>query len=176
MIYPFEGKAPEIDQTAYIAKNATIVGDVSIGAHASVWPNAVLRGDFSSITIGTYSSIQDTCVIHVDGSLSDSGPESPAVINNYCTIGHGALLHGCLLENRVLVGANAVIFNNVVIGEGSIVGMGCVIPDNKEIPPRSVVMGVPGKIVREVTEKEWEQAKAHAELYAELADKYKSIL
>ncbi|MGD2247824.1 MAG: gamma carbonic anhydrase family protein [Candidatus Methanofastidiosia archaeon] len=176
MIYPFEGKTPQIDQTAFIAKNATIVGDVTIGAHASVWPNAVLRGDFSSITIGNYTSIQDTCVIHVDGSLSDSDPESPAILGDYCTIGHGALLHGCTLENRVLVGASAVVFNRTTIGEGSIIAMGCVIPDNKKIPPRSVVMGVPGKVVREITAEEWEQSKAHAELYAALADKYRSIL
>jgi len=176
MIHSFEGKTPRIHESAYIAKNATIIGNVHIGVHSSVWPGAVLRGDFSSITIGKYTSIQDNCVIHVEGSIFNfSYPEHPAVIKDYCTVGHGAVLHGCTIGDRALIGANAVIFNNAVIGEGSIVGTGCVIPDNKEIPPRSVVVGVPGRIVRDITEKEWEQSKTHAELYAELATKYKDL-
>jgi carbonic anhydrase/acetyltransferase-like protein (isoleucine patch superfamily) len=176
MIYPFEGVKPRIHETAYVAKNATVVGNVEIGAHSSIWPGAVLRGDLSSITIGRYTSIQDNCVIHVEGSLSDPSTGSPAVIGNYCTIGHGALLHGCIIGERVLIGAHAAVFNNARIGDGSILGMGCVISDNKEIPSRRVVVGIPGRIVREVTEEEWTRSKAHAELYAELAEKYKKIL
>ncbi len=176
MIYPFEGKTPRIHKSAFTAKNSTIIGNVEIGAYSSVWPGAVLRGDLSSITIGRYTSIQDNCVIHVEGELSDPSAGSPAVIGDYCTIGHGALLHGCHIGNRVLIGAHAAIFNKAVIGEGSIIGMGCVVPDNKEIPPRRVVVGVPGRIVREITEEEWERSKAHAELYANLAKKYKDIL
>ncbi len=176
MICPFEGKLPRIDATAYIAKNATIVGDVEIGAHSSVWPGAVLRADLSSITIGKYTSIQDNCVIHVEGSLTHKPPDYPALISDYVTIGHGAILHGCTIGERVLVGANASIFNNAVIGEGSIIGMGAIIADDKKIPPRSVVIGVPGRVVRQVTEEEWERSKSHAELYSELAKKYRDIL
>jgi carbonic anhydrase/acetyltransferase-like protein (isoleucine patch superfamily) len=176
MIYPFDGKTPRIHKSAFTAQNSTIIGDVDIGAHSSIWPGAVLRADFSSITIGKYTSIQDNCIIHVEGSLSNPAPESPAVVGDYCTVGHGAILHGCTIGDRSLVGAQAVIFNNATIGEGSIVGMGAVISDNKEIPPRSVVMGVPGRIFRKVTEEEWNISKAHAELYSELASKYKGIL
>lgn len=174
MICPFEGKEPRIDETAYVAKTAIIIGDVKVGAHSSVWPGAVLRADLSSITIGKYTSIQDICVIHVEGSIPGfPSQEHPAVIKDYCTIGHGAVLHGCTVKERVLVGAHASIFNSATIGKGSIIGMGCVIPDGKEIPPRSVVMGVPGRIVREATEDEWMTSKSHAELYSELARRYK---
>ena len=176
MIYPFDGKTPHIHPDAYVAQNATVIGDIDIGAHSSIWPGAVLRADLSSITIGEYTSIQDNCVVHVEGSLSHPSPETAALIGNYCTVGHGAILHGCTIGDRSLVGAQAVIFNNATIGEGSIIGMGAVISDNKEIPPRSVVMGVPGRVVRTVTEEEWNTSKAHAELYSELASKYKGIL
>jgi carbonic anhydrase/acetyltransferase-like protein (isoleucine patch superfamily) len=176
MIYPFEGKTPRIHKSAFTAQNSTIIGNVDIGAHSSIWPGAVLRADLSSITIGEYTSIQDNCVVHVEGSLSHASPETAAFIGNYCTVGHGAVLHGCTIGDRSLVGAHAVIFNNATIGDGSIVGMGAVISDNKEIPPRSVVMGVPGRVVRKVTEEEWNISKAHAELYSELASKYKGIL
>ncbi|MBU7042452.1 MAG: gamma carbonic anhydrase family protein [Theionarchaea archaeon] len=177
MIYPFDGVTPRIHETAYVAKNASVIGDITLSAHSSVWPGAVLRADFSSITIGKYTSVQDNCVIHVEGSLEDiHAPELPVVIREYCTIGHGAILHGCTLGNRVLVGSNAVIFNGVTVGDGAIIGMGSVIPDNKEIPSKSVVVGVPGKVVRTVTEEEWERAKIHAELYATLADRYKTII
>jgi carbonic anhydrase/acetyltransferase-like protein (isoleucine patch superfamily) len=177
MIYSFDGATPRIDDTAYVALNATVIGKITIDAHSSIWPGAVLRADFSSITIGTYSSVQDNCVIHVEGSLDDMhSPELPAVIGDYCTVGHGAILHGCTLGDRVLVGSNAVIFNGVSIGDGAIIGMGSVVPDNKEIPSKSVVVGVPGKVVRTLTEEEWNRAKLHAELYAALADRYKNIL
>ena len=176
MIYPFDGKTPRIHKSAFTAQNSTIVGDVAIGAHSSIWPGAVLRADLSSITIGEYTSIQDNCVVHVEGSLFHHSPETAALIGNYCTVGHGAILHGCTIGDRSLVGAQAVIFNNATIGEGSIIGMGAVISDNKEIPPRSVVMGVPGRVVRTVTEKEWDMSKAHAELYSKLASKYRGIL
>ncbi len=176
MIYPFEGKIPHIHDSVYVAENATIVGNVEIGAHSSIWPGAVLRGDFSSITIGNHTSIQDNCVIHVEGSMFNfSYPECPAVIGDYCTVGHGAVLHGCLISDRTLIGANAAIFNNAEIGEGSIVGIGCVISDNKKIPPRSVVVGVPGRIVREVTKEEWERSRTHAEIYSKLAGKYRDL-
>ena len=177
MIYSFDGISPKIHETSYVAQNATVIGKVIIDAHSSVWPGAVLRADFSSITVGKYSSIQDNCVIHVEGSLDDiESPELPVVIGDYCTIGHGAILHGCSIGNRVLIGSNAVIFNNVTIGEGTIIGMGSVVPDNKVLPPRSVVVGVPGRSVRTLTEEEWERAKIHAELYATLADRYKNII
>jgi carbonic anhydrase/acetyltransferase-like protein (isoleucine patch superfamily) len=176
MIYPFKGMKPRIHKSACIAKTATIIGNVAIDAHSSVWPGAVLRGDLSSITIGKYTSIQDNCVIHVEGKIfGPSSPEHPAFIGDYCTVGHGAILHGCSICEGVLVGANAVIFNNATIGEGSLVGMGCVVPDNKEIPPRSVVVGIPGKIVRRVTEEEWRKSKSHAELYAALAGTHEDI-
>ena len=175
MICPFNGITPHIHKSAYIAENATIIGDVRVGVQSSVWPGAVLRGDFSSITIGKYTSIQDNCVIHAEGNISGSFyPEYPAVIGDFCTVGHGAVLHGCTIGDRTLVGAHALVFNNTTIGTGSIIGMGSVVPENKEVPPRSVVVGIPGKVIRKVTEEEWERSKTHAEVYAELAQKYKT--
>ncbi|MBU7018443.1 MAG: gamma carbonic anhydrase family protein [Theionarchaea archaeon] len=176
MIYPFEDSTPRIHKNAYVAQNATLVGNIEVGAYSSIWPGAVLRADLSSITIGEYTSIQDNCVIHVEGDLQTPSSESPVILGDYCTVGHGAVLHGCTIGDRVLIGAQAVIFNNATIGTGSIIGMGSVIPDNKKIPPRSVIIGVPGKIVREITEEEWKRSKAHAVLYSELAKKYKTIL
>ena len=134
----------------WVAPNATVVGNVIIEENASVWFNTVIRGDNETITIGRGSNVQDGCVLHTD-------PGFPMVIEEDCTVGHMVMLHGCTLKKGCLVGIGAVVLNGAVIGEGSLIGAHALVPEGKVIPPRSVVMGVPGKIVREASEEDMDR-------------------
>ena len=166
MIIRFEGKSPKIEKTVYIAENATLIGDIRLGEYVSIWPGAVLRADISYIEIGNYSNIQDNSIIHLDF-------DKPTIVGEYVTVGHGVILHGCKVEDGVLVGMGAIILNGAEIGKESIIAAGTVIPPGKIIPPRSLVIGVPGKVVREVTEEEVEHTYKNSRMYAELAGRYK---
>ena len=139
-------RTPESGQY-WVAPNATVVGNVIIEENASVWFNSVIRGDNEPITIGRGSNIQDGCVLHTD-------PGFPMVIEEDCTVGHMVMLHGCTLKKGCLVGIGAVVLNGAVIGEDSLIGAHALVPEGKVIPPRSVVMGVPGKIVREASDED----------------------
>jgi carbonic anhydrase/acetyltransferase-like protein (isoleucine patch superfamily) len=154
-----------IHPTAFIAPTASVMGDVTIGAEASVWFGAVLRGDMAPITIGPQTNLQDGTIVHVDEG-------APCAIGARVGIGHRVILHGCTVEDDCLVGMGSILLNNVRIGTGSVVAAGAVIPEGMQVPPRSLVMGVPGRIVRSVdaalTERvaaTWahyvEQARAH---------------
>lgn len=146
-IFEFDGmrvKTPE-SGNFYVAETAVVIGNVEIGEDVSIWFNAVVRGDNDVIRIGAGSNIQDGSVVHVD-------PGFPVHIEEDVTIGHMAMIHGCTIGRGSLVGMGAVILNGAKIGEGCLIGANTLIPEGKEIPPRSVVMGAPGKIVREVTE------------------------
>ena len=129
----------------WVADNATVLGNVIIGEDASVWFNTVIRGDSDRLEIGAGSNVQDGCVLHAD-------PGYPLVIEEGCTIGHMVMLHGCRIGRGSLIGIGSVILNGAEIGEECLIGARSLIPEGKKIPPRSVVMGAPGKIVREVTE------------------------
>jgi carbonic anhydrase/acetyltransferase-like protein (isoleucine patch superfamily) len=142
MIRPYQGKRPLIGEGCYIDVSAQVIGDVTLGANASVWMNAVLRGDVNSIRIGAGSNVQDCAVLHGMRHLY------PVIVGEKVTIGHNATVHGCVIEDEVLVGIGAVILNNARIGEGSIIAAGAVIPEQMVIPPNSLVAGVPGKIRR----------------------------
>lgn len=142
----------------WVAPNAIVLGNVHIGEDASVWFNAVIRGDNETVEIGTGSNIQDGCVLHTD-------PGFPMVIGPDCTIGHMVMLHGCKIGRGSLIGIGSIILNGAVIGEGCLVGANTLIPEGKEIPPRSVVMGSPGKVVREVTETDLARIQSGAEHY-----------
>lgn len=131
----------------YVAPNASVIGRVTLEDDTSVWFNAVIRGDNEPIRIGARTSIQEGSVLHVD-------PGFPMDVGEECTIGHMVMLHGCTIGNRVLVGMGSIILNGAKIGEGSLIGAGTLIPENKVIPPNSVVLGVPGKVIRETGEKE----------------------
>lgn len=131
----------------FIAKSADVLGDVRIGDHTSIWYQAVLRGDMESITIGDRSNVQDCAVVHVDTNY-------PVKIGNGVTIGHGAIIHGCTIGNNVLIGMGAIILNGAVIGDNCIIGAGTLVTQNKVIPPDSMVIGSPGKVVRKVTDTE----------------------
>ena len=128
----------------WVAPNATVVGNVSLGVDVSVWFNAVIRGDNEAIRIGARSNIQDGAVLHVD-------PGFPMHLGEDVTIGHMVMLHGCTIGQGALIGIGAIVLNGARIGAGSLIGAGALIPENKEIPPNSVVFGSPGKVVREVT-------------------------
>jgi carbonic anhydrase/acetyltransferase-like protein (isoleucine patch superfamily) len=148
-LYAFDGLRVTTPASGnfYVAPTAVVIGNVEIGEDVSVWFNAVVRGDNDVIRIGAGSNVQDGAVLHVD-------PGFPILIGENVTIGHMAMVHGCTIGAGSLVGMAAVILNGARIGEGCLIGAGALIPEGKEIPPRSVVMGAPGKVVREVSEED----------------------
>ena len=152
--------------TCYVDISAQVIGDVVLGEHASVWMNAVLRGDVNSIRIGARSNIQDCAVLHGMRNLY------PVVVGEMVTIGHNATVHGCVLEDEVLVGIGATILNNARVGTNSIVAAGALIPEGMVIPPRSLVTGVPAKIKREVGEKDRELILHYASNYLDYVKIY----
>lgn len=134
---------PRIHPTAFIAPSADVVGDVRVDEHASIWYGSVLRGDIAPIHVGAETNIQDLTVVHVD-------PDRPTIIGKRVGIGHRAIIHGCELDDDVLIGMGAIILSNAVVGSGSIVAAGALVTEGTIVPPGSLVMGVPGKVVREV--------------------------
>jgi len=145
------------------AKNATIVGDVEFGKNTSVWYGAVIRADAGPIKIGENSNVQDNCVLH--GNIRQT-----LVIGKNVTIGHSAVVHGPIIEDNVMIGMHSTILDDAVIGEGSIIGANALVPVGKIIPPRSMVLGVPGKIVREVTEEEVQATIQNALWYVKMSE------
>jgi carbonic anhydrase/acetyltransferase-like protein (isoleucine patch superfamily) len=133
----------KIHPTAFIASTAAVMGDVSLGEEASVWYNAVVRGDMAPIVIGARSNIQDGTIVHVDAGV-------PCTVGQRVAVGHRVILHGCIVGNDCLIAMGSVLLNRVSIGEGSVVAAGALVPEGMQVPPRSLVMGVPGRIVRQV--------------------------
>jgi carbonic anhydrase/acetyltransferase-like protein (isoleucine patch superfamily) len=166
MIRSLEGRHPQIAATAYVDESAQVIGDVVLGEHASIWPNAVLRADMHWIRIGDYTNIQDNCVLHVEENLYG------VTLEDHITVGHGVILHGCHIERRCLIAMGSIILNNVRIGAGSIVAAGTVVAENTQIPPRSVVMGVPGKIRRATTDADLARIDQGADAYFRWKDRY----
>ncbi|WP_424809697.1 gamma carbonic anhydrase family protein [Rhodococcus sp. 27YEA15] len=162
------GKTPKIDESAFIAPNATVVGDVSIGSGAGIWYGAVLRGDAESITIGADTNIQDNCTVHAD-------PTFPAVLGERISVGHNAVLHGCTLEDDVLIGMGAVVLNGAHIGTGSLIAAGAVVSQGMIVPPGSLVAGVPAKIKRELSDNEKAGITANGLGYIELAKAHRAV-
>lgn len=150
---------------AYAAENAVIVGDVTLGEGASVWFGAVLRGDDAAIRVGEGTNLQDMTMVHPD-------PDVPSEIGALVTVGHRAILHGKRIEDRCLIGMGSILLAGSVIGEGSIVGAGSVVREHVVIPPRSLVVGVPGKVVRRVTDDEYAFSVKAAEDYVEKARRH----
>lgn len=166
MIYKYNNIVPKIHSSCFIAKSADIIGDVTILEKSSIWFNAVIRGDFNSIYIGKSVNIQDNCIIHVNEQ------DKPVKINDYVTVGHGAILHGCTIGEGCLVGMGSIIMDNVTIGEGTIIGAGSLITSGKEVPSGVLCMGRPAKVVRELTEKEKSQIKENAIKYQRESENY----
>jgi len=145
-IRTYRGTTPGIDPTAFIDESAQVIGDVVIGAESSVWMQVVIRGDVNSIRIGDRTNVQDGTIVHVQNVTY------PTVIGDDVTIGHGAIVHGCTLHDRVLVGMGAIVLNGAEIGEDTIIAAGTLITERTVIPPRSMVMGSPGKVRRQLTD------------------------
>lgn len=151
---------PDHSQAAFIAPNATVIGDVVLRAGVSVWYGAVLRGDVQRIEIGAHSNIQDGAVLHGD-------PGEPTVLEDYVTVGHRAVIHSAYVERGCLIGIGAIALNGVRVGAGSIIGAGCVV--TKDVPPRSLMVGVPAKLVRSVSDAQAAELIEHAKRYEKLA-------
>jgi gamma-carbonic anhydrase len=159
MIRTFRGETPQIAASVYVDPQAVVIGNVAIGDDSSIWPCAVLRGDYHAIRIGARTSVQDNCVIHIQGE------HFSASVGDNVTVGHGVILHGCTVESNCLIGMGAILLNGSKIGAGSIVAAGTLIPEGMEVPPGSLVMGVPGKVRRAVTKAERAQIVTSAEHY-----------
>jgi len=162
-LYEINGIAPTLDRDkVWIAPSADIIGDVRLSDGANVWFRAVIRGDNTPIIVGADSNVQEGAMLHSD-------PGAPLTIGERCTIGHHAILHGCSVEDEVLVGMGAIILNRAVIGTGSIVGAGALVTENKIFPPRSLIVGAPAKAIRDLDDDAVAALKISAAHYAEKA-------
>lgn len=171
MIRPYKGITPTIPGSCYVDVSAQIIGDVVLGEHASVWMNAVLRGDVHSIRVGAYSNIQDCSVLH------GMKEQYNVVVGEYVTVGHSVTLHGCVVEDRCLIGMGSIVLNGAKIGAGSIIGAGTLIPEKTIVEPGSLWLGSPGKFRRKLDEKDQEAIMRYANNYlgykaTYLAEKY----
>ena len=167
--YRLDGIDPVIEDTGatWVAKSAEVIGKVTLKPRSSVWFGSVLRGDNDVIIIGEGTNIQDLSVIHTDAGI-------PVSIGKNCTIGHKALLHGCTIGDGSLIGMGAIIMNRAIIGEESIVGAGALVTEGKQFPPRSLILGNPARVVRNLTDKEIEGIKASASHYYDNAQRFKN--
>jgi carbonic anhydrase/acetyltransferase-like protein (isoleucine patch superfamily) len=168
-LYRYDGMEPEVHETAFVHPDATLVGEVYLSSDCSVWPSATLRGDSNAISVGKRTNIQDSAVVHVS-----SGER--AEIGKRVTVGHGAIVHGCTIEEEVLVGMGATVLSGAEIGEGSIVAAGTVVPEDEVVPPGSVVMGVPADLKRETTDDDREWIRENAREYVRKAQRYRDSL
>jgi len=168
-LLPHGDRYPEIAPSAFVAPGAYVIGKVSLDEESSVWYGAVLRGDTEPIRIGARTNIQDGCVLHAD-------PGYPAIVGDDCVVGHRAVVHGCEIGAGCLIGMSATILNGAKIGEGSIVAAGALVPEGKAFPARSLIVGVPAKRVREVTEEQTEDIARGARTYIERAAAHRESL
>jgi carbonic anhydrase/acetyltransferase-like protein (isoleucine patch superfamily) len=164
LIKPYQGKLPEIAADAWIADNATVIGDVVLGPGANVWYGAVLRGDVGYIRIGEGTNVQDLACVHTTGGVSNTD------VGKFVTVGHGVILHGCKIGDGCLVGMGSVVLDNADVGDECLIAAGTVITPRTVIPPRSLVRGQPGKVIRELLDHEWQQGKLSALHYMDLVN------
>src|SRR5918998_1259394 len=168
-LLPHGDAFPEVADSAWVAPGAYVIGDVRLGEESSVWYGAVLRGDTEPIRIGARTNVQDGCVLHAD-------PGFPAVVGEGCVVGHNAVVHGCEVGDGCLIGMGATILNGAKIGAGSIVAAGAVVPENREFPPRSLIVGLPAKRVGEVTDEQAGDIDRGAREYVERAAAHRDSL
>ncbi|MCE5220631.1 MAG: gamma carbonic anhydrase family protein [Clostridium sp.] len=166
MIKEFKDKSPNLDNELYIAETAVIIGDVTLKKNANIWFGAVLRGHESPIVIGENTNIQENCVVHANYGNN-------VVIGEGCTIGHGAIIHGCNIKNNVLVGMGAIILNGAKIGNNTIIGAGSLVTQNKEFEDGVLILGNPAKVIRKLTEEEIEENKKACLSYLEVSKEFK---
>ncbi|HEY7093931.1 MAG TPA: gamma carbonic anhydrase family protein [Ktedonobacterales bacterium] len=168
-VYPYRSVWPTVAEDAFIAPTAVLIGDVTVEAGASVWFGAVIRGDVAPIHIGARSNVQDNCVLHADEDI-------PCEIGADCTLGHGAVVHGATIGEHTLIGMRATVLNSAEVGAECILAAGTVIPEGKRIEFGQLVMGVPGKVVRPITNAERERIYDGVAHYAERAQEYRRML
>ena len=159
MLRPYRGVTPRVHPTAFIDPSAQVIGDVDIGDESSVWMCAVVRGDVNVIRIGRRTNIQDGAIVHAMLGTHETH------VGDAVTIGHAAVIHGCTIEAQCLIGIGAILLNGSRVGAGSIVAAGALIPENLQVPPRSLVMGSPGKVKRELTRQEVDEIQRYADRY-----------
>lgn len=168
LIKPYCGKLPEIAEDVFLAENATVIGEVFLGPGANVWYGAVLRGDVGYIRIGKGTNVQDLACVHTTGGVSNTE------VGEYVTLGHSVVLHGAKIGDGCLVGMGSVILDNAEIGAECLIAAGTVVTPRTIVPPRSLVRGQPGKVIRELAEHEWVQGRASALYYQELAKEHRA--
>jgi carbonic anhydrase/acetyltransferase-like protein (isoleucine patch superfamily) len=166
MIRSYKGQRPRLGEAVYIDPAAQVIGDVTLGDHASVWPCATLRGDVHSITIGAYTNIQDNSVVHV------MAPDFPTVLGHHVTVGHSVTLHGCTIGDYALIGIGAIVLNGAKVGAECVVAAGSLVPEGMEIPPGTMVMGSPAKFRRPLTDAEKAGLRSYAQNYFEYKNTY----
>jgi len=166
MIRSYQGQTPQIPESCYIDISAQVLGDVVLGEHSSVWMNAVLRGDVNSIRVGANSNVQDCAVLHGQRNLY------AVIVGDWVTIGHNATVHGCVVEDDVLIGMGVTILNNCRIGEGSIIAAGAVLPEHTVVPPRTLWAGVPAKLRRELGDADRTLIREYAQNYLDYTEIY----
>jgi len=166
MIRPYKGQRPRLGEGVYVDPSAQVIGDVTLGDHASVWPCATVRGDVHSITIGAYSNVQDNSVLHV------MAPDFPTVLGHHVTVGHSVNLHGCTVGDYALIGIGAIVLNGAKVGSESVVAAGTLVPEGMEIPPGVMVMGSPAKVRRPLTDAEKAGLRGYAQNYFEYKNTY----
>lgn len=169
MLYPYNGKKPIVEDSVFIAPGAHVIGDVKVGKETTIWFNAVLRGDEAPIQIGERCSIQDNATCHLYEGF-------PLVVKDEVTVGHNVILHGCTVQKRCIIGMGSTILDGAEIGEESIIGANTLIPPGKKIPPRSLVVGSPGKVVRELIDKDFEMIQLSIDTYVQKGKEYKEQL
>jgi carbonic anhydrase/acetyltransferase-like protein (isoleucine patch superfamily) len=167
-ILAFDGRSPQIDESAWVAPNATVIGAAILHPESSVFYGAVIRADSDSVTLGARSNLQDNVVVHVDHGV-------PAVIGAGVSVGHGAVVHGCTIEDDCLIGMNATVLNRAVVGRESLVAAGALVLEGTVIPPRSLVAGVPAKVRRELTDDEVAGIRRNADGYVQLSAAHREL-
>ena len=167
MIRSFHGHTPRIHPSCYVDESAQIIGDVTLGERTSVWMNAVIRGDVYGIQVGANSNVQDCAVLHGQRN------KYPVIVGDWVTIGHNATVHGCVVEDAVVIGLGSRILNGCRIGEGSIIAAGAVVPEGTVVPPRTLWAGVPAKLRRELGDKDRELILEYAKNYLDYVEMYK---
>ncbi|MBU0631829.1 gamma carbonic anhydrase family protein [bacterium] len=175
MVHNFKDITPAVGEKSWIAPSADVIGDVTIGEDCSIWFGCVVRGDVHYITIGDRTNIQDLSMLHVTHyKKADKSDGNPTIIGNDVTVGHRVMLHGCTIEDACLIGMSATILDGAVIGKESIVGAGALVTKNKVFPPRSLIMGSPAKLVKELSDEEVKELYASASRYVKFKEDYRS--
>lgn len=172
MIRKFQGIEPIIDESAFIAETAVIIGDVKIGKESSIWYNCVVRGDVNIIRIGDRTNVQDLSMLHVTHKKNADDPGAPLIIGDEVTIGHSVTLHGCTLENGCFIGMQAMVMDKAVVGEGALVGARALVTEGTIIPPHTLWVGAPARYKRDLTENEISWLKKSADNYVKYSLQY----